>query len=240
VIAILEHLIAQRYLVRKQNEGEPTWEQRVAFAEMEAGVPDGLAQMIELQMERLNESEQRLLEAGSLMNVAFPAWAVAAALEMDAAEVEEACDGLARRLHFVDRAGQDELPDGTRTSFYVFAHELYREVLYTRQTEARRARRHVRIAKRLAELFVGREGNVAREIAMHYEAAADWRLAVDALRAAARHAVERQAHAEAAELLERTMRIAENLSGTERDAAVQEIDNELHLAREASMAGIAH
>jgi predicted ATPase len=239
VIAILEHLIAQRYLVRKQHGGKNTWEQRVAFAEMEAGVPDGLAQMIELEMARLSESEQRLLEAGSLMNVAFPAWAVAAALETDAAEVEEACDGLARRLHFVDRAGQDELPDGTRTSFYVFAHELYREVLYGRQTEARRARRHIRIAKRLAELFAGREGNVAREIAMHYEAAGDWRLAVDALRAAAKHAAERHAHAEAAELLEHALRVAENLTGTVRDAAAQEIGNELNLAREASMAGIA-
>jgi predicted ATPase len=237
VIAILEHLIAQRYLVRKQNGSEPVWEQRATFAEMEAGVPEGLAQMIELEMERLSEGEQRLLEAGSLISVAFPAWAVAAALELDAAEVEEACDGLARRLHFVDRAGQDELPDGTRTSFYVFAHELYREVLYGRQTEARRARRHIRIARRLAELFAGREGSVGREIAIHYEAAGDWRQAVEALQVAARHALDRHAHAEAAELLERALRIAENLTETERNGAAREIADTFGAVREVLVAG---
>ena len=85
------------------------------------------------------------------MSVAFTAWAVAAALEMDPVETEEAVDALARRVHFVVRAGQDELPDGTVSSFYVFAHRIYREVLYSRQSSARRARRHIRIAERLGE-----------------------------------------------------------------------------------------
>ena len=83
--------------------------------------------MIELEIERLTPDEQKLLEAGSLMSVVFPAWAVAAALKKDPADTEEACDELVRRLYFVERAGHDELPDGTRTAFYVFAHKLYRE-----------------------------------------------------------------------------------------------------------------
>ena len=32
------------------------------------------------------------------------------------------------------------MPDGSRSAFYVFAHGLYREVLYQRQSAARRAR----------------------------------------------------------------------------------------------------
>jgi predicted ATPase len=120
------------------------------------------------------------------MTVAFPAWAVAAALATDPVETEEACDGLARRLHFVVRAGQDELPDGTTSAFYVFAHGLYREVLYQRQAAARRARRHIRIAERLAQLFAGREADVAREMAMHYESAGDPVRAASALHAAQR------------------------------------------------------
>jgi predicted ATPase len=82
-------------------------------------------------------------------------------------------------------AGQDELPDGSRSAFYVLAHGLYREVLYQRQSEARRARRHVRIAERLGELFAGREADVARERAMHYEAAGDRERAASVLSAAA-------------------------------------------------------
>jgi predicted ATPase len=178
---------------------------------MEASVPDRLAQMIELEIERLSPEEQRILEAGSLISVAFPAWAVAAALEEDAVEMEAACDGLAHRLYFLERAGEDELPDGTRSAFYVFSHGLYREVLYQRQVATQRARRHSRVAERLGELFAGREANVAREMALHYEAACNWQRAASALRAAAQHARQRQAYAEAEELLERALRITENL-----------------------------
>lgn len=185
VIAVVEHLVAQGVLVRRGANGTTEWELCGSFPEMDAGVPDPLARMIELEIERLGEEEQRLLEAASLMMVAFPAWAVAAALEKDPVETEEACDGLARRLHFVVRAGQDELPDGTRSAFYVFAHGLYREVLYQRQASARRARRHIRIAERLGELFAGREASVARERAMHFEAAGDSERAGSVLQAAA-------------------------------------------------------
>jgi predicted ATPase/DNA-binding winged helix-turn-helix (wHTH) protein len=240
VIAILEHLIAQRFLVREGTDHAVRWKQRAPLQDLEASVPDGLAQMIELEIERLSPEDQRLLEAGSLISVAFPAWTVAAALEEDAAETEEACDELARRLYFVERAGEDELPDGTRSAFYVFAHGLYREVLYQRQVATRRAKRHIRIAERLGELFAGREANVAREMALHYEAAGNWQRAASALRAAARHAQQRQAYTEAAELLEHALRIAENLSEMERGTEVREIRSELMMAREALTAGADH
>ncbi len=187
VNAVLEHLIAQGVLVRRRTNGPAQWEQDEPFPETDAGVPEQLARMIDLEIERLSDEEQRLLEAASLMSVAFPAWAVAAALEQDPVETEEACDGLARRLHFVVRAGQDELPDGTTSAFYVFAHGLYREVLCQRQAASRRARRHIRIAERLAQLFAGREADVAREMAMHYEAAGDPERAARALQAGRRN-----------------------------------------------------
>jgi predicted ATPase len=186
VIAVVEHLIALGVLVSRCIEGVARWEQCAPFPEMEAGVPDPLVRMIELEIERLSEEEQRLLEAGSLMSVAFPAWAVAAALDKDPLETEEACDALARRLHFVVRAGEDELPGGLRSAFYVFGHGLYREVLYQRQAAARRHRRHMRVADRLGELFAGQEANVARERSMHYEAAGDLERAARVLEAGTR------------------------------------------------------
>jgi DNA-binding winged helix-turn-helix (wHTH) protein len=234
VIAMLEHLIAQRYLVRGGTD--PAWKQSAPFPEMDPDLPDELSQMIELEIERLSPSDQRLLEAGSLIDVAFPAWAVAAALEEDAAETEETCDDLARRLHFVRRAGQDELPDGSRSAFYVFAHGLYREVLYQRQSASRRARRHTRIAERLGELFAGREANVAPEMAMHYEAAGNWQRAASVLRSAAWHAQQRRAHAEAAALLEQALRAAENLGDVEGGVAAREIRSDLVAARQSMLA----
>ena len=130
--------------------------------------------MIELEIEGLTAEEQRILGAGSAMGIAFPAWAVAAALGEDQAVVEEACAALARQVHFVERGGQDELPDGTQSEFYVFVHGLYREVLYRRLAATRRAEWHARIAERLGSMFKGREWAVAREIAMHHESAGEW------------------------------------------------------------------
>jgi predicted ATPase len=227
VIALLEHLIAQRFLVREEIEGIARWERRGPIQEMEACVPAGLAQMIELEIERLSPEEQRLLEGGSLMSVVFPAWAVAAALELDPLAVEEMCDELSQRLYFLERAGHDELPDGTRSSYYVFAHGLYREVMYQRQAAARRARRHIRIAARLGQLFAGREANVAPEMALHYEAGGDWLHAVNCLRIAAQHAQQRHAYAEGRQLLEHALQIAENMSEFERVSVERDIQSEL-------------
>jgi predicted ATPase len=220
-VALLEHLTAQRILVREGGTGE--WKQRTAFENVEPRVPAGLAQMIALEMERLTAEEQSLLEAGSLMGVAFPAWAVAAALEKDAAEVEEACEDMVRRVHFVHQGGVDELPDGAQSAFFVFVHGLYREVLYERQSAARRARRHGRVARRLGELFAGREADVAREIALHFEAAGEWRPAMEALQTAIRRAQQRMAPAEAAELRLQALALAEHLRGAERDAALESL-----------------
>ena len=186
VIAVVEHLVSQGSVGRNNASGALEWAQTAPWPEIEAGVPNQLAHMIELEIERIGEQEQRLLEAGSLMSVAFPAWAVAAALDKDPIETEEMCDALARQLHFVVRAGHDELPDGSTSAFYAFAHGLYREVLYHRQATARRACRHVRIAERLGELFAGREADVARERWMHYQAAGENAKAESVLEAAAR------------------------------------------------------
>ena len=229
-LALLRHLITERCMARGDS-GQ--WEQRAPFPEIEAGVPQELVQLIDPEIERLSAAEQRILEAASLMRVVFPAWAVAAALQQDSTETEEACDKLARRLCFVHRAGHDELPDGTRSDFYAFAHGLYREVLYQKQTASRRSKGHTRIAERLGELFAGREDNVAREMAMHYEAAGNWKRATTALRTAARHAHQRQAYSEAAQLLQHSLAIAENLNDAERSVVEREILSELEMARVA-------
>ncbi|MGB8480138.1 MAG: AAA family ATPase [Acidobacteriaceae bacterium] len=233
VFALLRHLIGEHFLMREGANDAGRWEQRAPYPEMETGVPQELVQLIDPEIERLPPAEQRILEAASLMRVVFPAWAVAAALEQDRTETEEACDKLARRLCFVHRAGHDELPDGTRSDFYAFAHGLYREVLYQKQSASRRAKGHTRIAERLGELFAGREDNVARDVAMHYEAAGNWKRAIDALRTAARLAHQRQAYSEAAQLLQHSLGLAENLNDAERRVIEPEILAELDLARAA-------
>jgi predicted ATPase len=219
MIAMLEHLIAQG-LIRQEGG---VWRLGSALAEIDMGVPTALSEMIEMQIDRLEAADQRLLEGASLIGVIFPAWAAAAALDADLEDIEDQYEKLARRLHFLHPAGHDELPDGTQSSSYVFAHGLYREVLRARQSPARRAKRHLRVAEKLEKLFAGRELDVSSELAMHFEAAAEWTRAAQALCTAAGSAMRRGARDESVKLTERALRLLENLSEPERRAAESKI-----------------
>jgi predicted ATPase len=215
MVAMLEHLVAQGFL--RQDDG--AWQLRSALAEIDMGVPTALSEMIEMQIDRLEAADQRLLEAASLIGVVFPAWAAAAALDGDLEDIEAQYETLARRLHFLHPAGHDQLPDGTQSAFYVFAHGLYREVLRARQSPARRAKRHLRVAEKLEKLFAGREMDVSSELALHFEAAAEWARAAQALCTAAGNALRRGARDEGMKTTERALRLLENLSEPEREAA---------------------
>lgn len=231
--ALLDHMIAEKFIVRNGPGEEAIWKQIASISDMETSVPQELARLIELEIDRLDPAEQRVLEAGSLMNLAFPVWAASAALDENPESVEEICNALERRTGLIRRAGHDDLPNGTRSDFYTFGHEFYREVLYQRQTTARRAKGHMRIAERLQTLFAGREATVAREIAIQYEAAGNWQRTVSTLRECARHSQERHAYQEAAHLLEHALRIAGNLSDPERSILAEILESELEGVRES-------
>jgi predicted ATPase len=223
MIAMLDHLIAQGFV--RQEAG--IWQLRCELADIDMGVPTALSEMIEMQIDRLDAEDQRLLEAASLIGVIFPAWAAAAALAGDLEEIEDQYDRVTRCLHFLHSAGHDELPDGTQSAFYVFAHGLYREVLRSRQPPARRVRRHLRIAEKLEKLFAGREQGVSLELAMHFEAAAEWARAAQALAAAAGKALERGARDEAMQLTEHALRLLDNLSESDRLAPESKVRQQL-------------
>lgn len=236
VLAMLEHLIEEKILVSVDDSGEQLWDLRKPLEQADATTPCELARMIELEIQHLSPDEQQLLEAGSLGSVAFPAWMVAAALGRDLASTEEACDALAQRLSFVKRAGEDDLPDGTRSSFYVFAHAMFREVLYQRQSAARRAARHVRVAERLRAIFYGRDELIARDAAAHYEAAGDCANAIAMLRIALRRAMNMQAFGEAAELHERIACLEARMHPSEKRDGATDVYDDLMWSRDSDNA----
>ncbi len=223
MISMLEHLVVQGFL--RQDAG--VWQLRSSLAEIDMGVPTALSEMIELQIDRLEAADQRLLEAASLIGVVFPAWAAAAALDGDLEDIEAQYETLARRLHFLHPAGHDELPDGTQSAFYVFAHGLYREVLRARQSPARRAKRHLRVAEKLERLFAGREMDVSSELALHFEAAAEWSRAAQALCTVAGNAMRRGARDEGLKSTERALQLLENLSEPDREPAEKKIRQQI-------------
>jgi predicted ATPase/DNA-binding winged helix-turn-helix (wHTH) protein len=239
VLAILEHLIAEKLLARVKDDNNDRWELRSPLEQADAATPGELARMIEMEVEHLSLHEQQLLEAGSLATVAFPAWMVAAALEQDVASTEEACDALARRVSFVKRAGEDELPDGTRSRFYVFAHTMFREVLYQRQSASRRTARHARVADRLRAIFYGRDELIASEAAAHYEAAGAWVNAIAMLRIAARRAMETKAYGEAADLHQRIARLGACVEHNESHPAPNDVCDELMWSHDLDIAHVS-
>lgn len=161
--AVLDHLQGQNLFSREGAE----LSLRMPIGEIELGVPEGLAGLIEFQLEKLSEEDRRLLEAGSVAGTIFPAWAVSAALDLELEETEERFASLVRRVKLVAVAGYDELPGGRESAFYVFAHALYREALYASLPSSRKAQWHRRVADRLRTMFAGQEENVAEEIAAH-------------------------------------------------------------------------
>jgi predicted ATPase len=115
------------------------WRLRRPASEIVLQVPETLRQMIGAQIERLNETEQRVLEGAAIAGMTFTPAIRALTINMDPSSFEGCCDALARRNHILQLAGTRELPQGQVVQRYEFVHALYREVLYQRQAPAQRA-----------------------------------------------------------------------------------------------------
>jgi predicted ATPase len=70
-------------------------------ASLAGGLPEGLRQLIDHQLDRLREEERGVLEAASVAGREFSAAVVAAALDTDVLMVEGCCEALARRHLFL-------------------------------------------------------------------------------------------------------------------------------------------
>src|SRR5262245_58900867 len=120
--------------------------------------------MLEVQFEKLTASEQRALEAGSVVGEHFSAWVIAGALEEKPDGVEDLCDDLAARQQVIKAIGIQEIPSAVATAHYEFRHALYRQAIYRRSAPGRRARLHRAVAERLKTVSGPRQGQLASAI----------------------------------------------------------------------------
>lgn len=199
MINVLEYLVDEKIIA----EQDGRWELQVALDEVELGVPENIRNMIEKHIERLTPEEQRVLEGASVVGMDCSAVAMSAGLAEDVVRIEEICDGLARRHHFLLPAYLAELPDGTITPRYRFIHALYLDVLYKRVAPTRRAQIHGRIGERGERVYGDRVGEIAAELAVHFEESRDYVRAVKYLQLAAENAARRSADHEAVTLARR-------------------------------------
>ncbi len=237
LLNLLDYLLAHGALFLSDEEVELVQD----LGRVDFEVPEGVRSMIEKQTERLTAAERALLEAASVAGSEFSAAAVAAALEQDVVAAEDLCEGLARRQLFLEEAGGADWPDGTVASRYRFRHDLYRGAFYQRLAAARRARLHARVGRRLEAAYGPRAGEVAAELALHFEQGRDAAGAVRWLGEAARRAVRRYANREALDYLHRALEQVPRLAPAEQEPAGMRLREQRGLVRRATndMAGAA-
>jgi DNA-binding winged helix-turn-helix (wHTH) protein len=194
-------------------------------------VPESIREVLELEISRLSEREQRVLEAAAIAGLEFSSAAVASGLELEPLQVEESCDELARRGQVLRPAGIGCFPDGSLSARYTFTHGLYADVLGQRVAAARRARIHQRIGLRGEELYGKQVGQIAAELAVYFEEGRDFARAVRYRELAAENDARRHANREATAQLELALQLAARLSADERTDASLRVLEALGLVR---------
>jgi predicted ATPase len=195
-------------------EGEGVRQLRMGLDELAQGVPEGLRQMLAQQLARLSMEEQQVLDAASVAGVEFSAAAVAAGLELDVVEAETRCEGLARQQQWLRAIGSDTWPDGTVAGRYAFIHALYQNVVYQQLAAARRIHLHRRIGASKEWAYGLRAGEIAAELAVHFEHARDYGRAVQYLQQAAKTVGQRHAPREAIAYLRRALALLKAIPET--------------------------
>ncbi len=203
MINVVEQLVFQGMLGKKdekKDEQAGTTGPEMLLPPLAAdqlGVPQDIQHLIERQLDHVSAEEQHILEAASVTGLEFSAAAVAAALAADIQEVEQHCATLARHERFLQVDGTEEWADGSIASRYRFIHALYQEVIYDRLTAARRVHLHLQVGLRKEQGYGARVGDIAAELALHFEHGRDYPRAVQYLRDTAQTALRRRAPREA-------------------------------------------
>ena len=138
----------------------------------------GVRELIEAQVTRLPPDALAVLEAASVAGAEFATAVVGAALHRPTDEIAHLLETLVRQGQFVEERGLARWHDGTVSGCYGFRHDLVREGLYRRLGSAPRMRLHGAIGARLAAAYAEHAGDIASELALHFEQAHDpWRAA---------------------------------------------------------------
>ena len=224
---LMDYLAAQGIVGRTAGR----WELTTSLETVATASPETLRHVIEAQLARVSSDEHGALEAASVCGLDFSAVAVAAGLGVTEERAEGWLDALARRGQFVTPLELVELPERGWSPRYQFVHSLHQETLYRSLPPARRLRFHLRIAERTEQIYGERSGQVASELAEHFEQAREYRRAITYLQTAAKNETRRFANREAAGWLDRALELAANLPQDERSVARSAVLSDLGRVR---------
>jgi predicted ATPase len=225
MVNIVEHLVQQGLVVRREGE----WVLSVGGEAVLASLPEGLRQFLVRRLEELPTEARRVLEAASVAGERFAVAAVAAGAQSPLEDVEASCERLAAPPHFLDDIGLREWPDGTSSGRYQFTHALYRQVLYEGLGTVRCRHLHRRIGLRLEEGYGAQAGEIAAQLAVHFERGGEIRRAVHYWQQAGDNAAQRNAHHEAIAALRKALALLATLPESP-ERTQQELTLQLALA----------
>ena len=207
MVNIVEHLVQRRLVARPMGE----WTLRPGAEAIITSLPEGLRQFLMRRIEDLQPEARRVLEAASVMGETFAVAAVAAGAECPVADVEARCDALAAQHYFINDTGLTTWPDATSGGSYQFQHVLYQQVLYEQLRTARRMQLHRRIGARLEAGYGARAGEIASQLAMHFERAGETQKALHYWQQVGDNAAQRNAHHEAIAALRKALALLATL-----------------------------
>ncbi|MCI0466914.1 MAG: AAA family ATPase [Beijerinckiaceae bacterium] len=203
VVSLVDYAVTQGEVLQAGGHWQVAPEEHVASE----GMPRDLKEMIARQIDRLEAGEQSLLEAASAAGAEFSAALVAGALDREIQEIEQLCEGLARKGQILMPAGTSEWPDSTVAGRYAFSHALYQELFYHRLAPGQRVHLHRRLGKRLEAAYGPRTQEAAAVLALHFEEGREFMKAVRYLGQAAENSAKRFGNREATIYLSRAINL---------------------------------
>ncbi len=150
-------------------ERDGRWDLTTSVQEVAVRRPDSIRRLIDAQIDRLADAEQRIIEVAAVAGMTFTAGVVAYALDADADGVDSACESLANERRLLQYIGTETWPDGTIQSRYAFGHSLFQHAALMRSTSATVRAWHRKIGERLEAGYARREEEVAAELAVHFD-----------------------------------------------------------------------
>lgn len=198
--------------VFRRSEGLPLFFTRIAD-EMEAmpatgaiepvlaTLPDGLKQLIEHQLERFSARERQWLDIAAVCGEDFPAAAVAGTCGDAVADVDTWCECQVRARYVL------QYSERHAESRYRFIHAYYQELAYARLAPSRKTALHAALAFWYEAHSREKAGEMAAELAEHFERGGQYERASLYLHQAALNALSRHATFEASELLQRGLKL---------------------------------
>jgi predicted ATPase len=216
MVDLVRYLRDRGFLAQK----EQRWQLARSLPELERELPESVRSTIARKLERLDETDRKLLLAGAVQGHSFDSTVVSEATGVDAADVEERLEGLAQVHALVRSEGSEEFPDLRLTVKYRFVHVLYQNVLYGSLQPTRRSTLSAKVAESLVAHYGDRAAEQASELAHLYEAARDFRKAAHYFQLAAAQGARLFAFREAVALAQRGLAQVRALpEGAERNKA---------------------